>query len=129
MKKFLSILVLCLVVTVTALVAAPRYEVVKVPCQTCGGSGVIATYYGPMYCSSCGGAGGFVTKVWVDDGPSFKGDSKTFVKTKYSCGKCSCSGYWGYKHSNGTYEGYCSNTDKWGHKCGHSPEAHGLSSW
>ncbi len=32
---------------------------------------------------------------------------RTFVKTKNKCHKsnCSCSGYWGYKHGNGTYEG------------------------
>lgn len=130
MKKILSILVLCLVVAVTALVAAPRYETVKVPCQSCGGSGVVTTYYGPAYCPNCGGAGGFVTKVWVDDnGPAFRGDSKTFVKTSNACDDCSCKGYWGYRHSNGTYEGKCSNTDRWGHKCGHSPEHHGLRSW
>lgn len=55
--------------------------------------------------------------------------TKTFVKTKYKCSKCSCSGYWGYKHQNGTYEGACSNTDAYGHRCGHSPEKHGLRKW
>lgn len=60
---------------------------------------------------------------------SFKGSGKTFVRTKYGCDDCSCSGYWGYKHTNGTYEGACSNTDMWGHKCGHGPEKHGLSKW
>ena len=60
---------------------------------------------------------------------SFKGSGKTFVKTSYECNECSCSGYWGYKHSNGTYEGSCSNTDIWGHKCGHGPEKHGLRKW
>ena len=54
---------------------------------------------------------------------------KTFVKTKNKCSKCSCSGYWGYKHQNGTYEGNCSNTDKYGHKCEHGPEKHGLRKW
>ncbi len=56
-------------------------------------------------------------------------NTKKFVKTKNKCSKCSCSGYWGYKHDNGTYEGACSNTDKWGHKCGHDPEKHGLKKW
>lgn len=55
--------------------------------------------------------------------------TKKFVKTKNKCSTCSCSGYWGYKHDNGTYEGACSNTDKWGHKCGHGPEKHGLKKW
>ena len=57
--------------------------------------------------------------------------TKTFIKTKNKCTKsnCSCSGYWGYKHQNGTYEGNCSNTDKYGHKCGHGPEKHGLKKW
>ena len=61
--------------------------------------------------------------------PSFQGNSRTFVKTSYRCEDCSCDGYYGYKHQNGTYEGKCSNTDKWGHTCGHSPEDHGLRSW
>lgn len=57
--------------------------------------------------------------------------TKKFVKTKNKCTKsnCSCSGYWGYKHQNGTYEGNCSNTDGHGHTCGHGPEKHGLKKW
>lgn len=57
--------------------------------------------------------------------------TKRFVKTSYRCTKsnCSCSGYWGYKHDNGTYEGACSNTDGHGHTCGHGPEKHGLRKW
>lgn len=57
--------------------------------------------------------------------------TKKFVKTKDKCTKsnCSCSGYWGYKHDNGTYEGACSNTDGHGHTCGHGPEKHGLKKW
>lgn len=55
--------------------------------------------------------------------------TKKFVKTKNRCSKCSCSGYWGYKHQNGTYEGACSNTDGHGHTCGHGPEKHGLKKW
>ena len=57
--------------------------------------------------------------------------TKKFVKTKNKCQKsnCSCSGYWGYKHDNGTYEGACSNTDGHGHTCGHGPEKHGLRKW
>lgn len=54
---------------------------------------------------------------------------RTFKKTKNKCTKCSCSGYWGYKHGNGTYEGNCSNSDSWGHACGHGPEKHGLKKW
>lgn len=60
---------------------------------------------------------------------SFRGSDRKFVKTSYGCNECSCSGYWGYKHTNGTYEGSCSNTDMWGHKCGHGPEKHGLRKW
>lgn len=57
--------------------------------------------------------------------------TKKFVKTKNRCtnSNCSCSGYWGYKHQNGTYEGACSNTDGHGHTCGHGPEKHGLKKW
>lgn len=54
---------------------------------------------------------------------------RTFVKTKNKCSKCGCSGYWGYKHGNGTYEGNCSNSDGHGHTCGHGPEKHGLRKW
>lgn len=56
---------------------------------------------------------------------------RTFVKTKNKCQKsnCSCSGYWGYKHGNGTYEGNCQNTDGHGNSCGHGPEKHGLKKW
>lgn len=57
------------------------------------------------------------------------GKKTVFVKTSYRCSKCSCTGYWGYKHPNGRYEGACSNRDKGGHTCGHSPEKHGLKSW
>lgn len=57
--------------------------------------------------------------------------TRKFVKTKNRCShsNCSCSGYWGYKHDNGTYEGVCSNTDGHGHTCGHGPEKHGLKKW
>lgn len=55
--------------------------------------------------------------------------TKKFVKTKNKCSKCSCSGYWGYKHQNGTYEGACSNRDRHGYTCGHGPEKHGLKKW
>lgn len=61
-----------------------------------------------------------------------KGDKyRTFVKTSNKChnSNCSCSGYWGYKHGNGTYEGNCSNSDGYGHTCGHGPEKHGLKKW
>lgn len=56
-------------------------------------------------------------------------DYKTFVKTSNRCSKCGCSGYWGYKHHNGCYEGSCSNSDGHGHTCGHGPEKHGLKKW
>ena len=61
--------------------------------------------------------------------PSFQGSNRRYVETSYDCDECSCDGYYGYKHTNGTYEGACQNTDKWGHRCGHSPEDHGLRSW
>ena len=66
----------------------------------------------------------------IEKGTDLSGVSdKTFVKTRNKCSKCSCSGYLGYKHKNGTYEGSCLNTDNYGHRCGHSPERHGLRSW
>lgn len=57
------------------------------------------------------------------------GRYRTFVKTRNGCSKCDCSGYWGYKHGNGTYEGSCSNSDGHGHTCVHGPEKHGLRKW
>lgn len=56
---------------------------------------------------------------------------RSFEKTSFRCQKsnCSCSGYWGYKHGNGTYEGNCTNSDGHGHTCGHGPEKHGLRKW
>ncbi|MBR5210998.1 MAG: hypothetical protein IKV91_00320 [Bacteroidales bacterium] len=56
---------------------------------------------------------------------------KSFVKTNAKCGRgnCRCSGYWGIKHYNGTYEGACRNSDGYGHTCGHSPQDHGLRKW
>ena len=54
-----------------------------------------------------------------------------FVKTTNKCSghSCKCSGYWGKKHDNGTYEGNCTNSDGYGHTCGHGPEKHGLRKW
>lgn len=71
------------------------------------------------------------TSVAVSAATSSSLKTKKFVKTKNKCTKsnCSCAGYWGYKHDNGTYEGACSNTDGYGHTCGHGPEKHGLKKW
>ena len=94
------------------------YQNVTQPCATCNG-------YGAPLCSTCGGRG-----YVVSASPSFQGSTTSFVKTNAKCKACSgCSGYWGIKHLNGTYEGACSNSDGWGHKCGHSPEKHGLRKW
>lgn len=51
-----------------------------------------------------------------------------YVKTNSRCaaGNCKCRGYWGKRHDNGAYEGSCSNSDGYGHSCGHGPEKHGL---
>ncbi len=54
---------------------------------------------------------------------------RKFEKTHNKCSTCSCTGYWGYKHQNGAYEGKCSNKDSHGHTCGHGPEKHGLKKW
>ncbi len=67
-----------------------------------------------------------------NNSPSDSDDKyRTFVKTNAKCrnSNCQCSGYWGYRHGNGTYEGNCCNTDGFGHTCGHGPEAHGLRRW
>ena len=60
---------------------------------------------------------------------SFQGSNRKYEETHHDCDECSCDGYYGYKHTNGTYEGDCQNTDQWGHRCGHSPEHHGLRRW
>lgn len=113
----------------------------KVRCGSCGGSGVIYQqvwnpYYGvyqtvPYRCATCGGYGALICSNCGGKGyvpsPSFKNTKP--VKTNAKCNKCSCSGYQGIYHTNGTYEGNCSNTDQWGHRCGHGPEAHGLRKW
>lgn len=40
---------------------------------------------------------------------------------------CYCSEYHGKQTSTGQYKGKCTNTNGWGHTCGHSPEEHGLN--
>lgn len=72
----------------------------------------------------------YITQRGGENNYTYSSDKyRTFVKTRNKCSKCSCSGYWGYKHGNGTYEGNCSNSDGWGHTCGHGPEKHGLRKW
>lgn len=71
----------------------------------------------------------FVTNAPIPTAELSTSSNKKFVKTKNKCSKCSCSGYWGYKHANGTYEGNCSNSDRYGHTCKHGPEKHGLRKW
>ena len=93
------------------------------PCTTCGGYGLVTDYYGNVQnCTSCGGSG----KRSGGSNVSFGAHTTTFKKTNAQCDECSCSGYWGTKHDAGTYEGACSNTDQFGHSCGHSPSHHGL---
>lgn len=118
----------------------------KFLCNTCGGGGVIYQqiwnpYYGiyqsvPYRCAACNGYGALICSncegrgYVVSASPSFQGSTTSFVKTNAKCKTCSgCSGYWGIKHLNGTYEGACSNSDGWGHRCGHGPEKHGLRKW
>lgn len=123
MKKFICIIIFLYYAFLS--MDAQQYA----RCPQCYGYGTVTTFYGPMYCPTCGGSG----VVIVSNNPIFQGasDYKTFVKTKIRCQKdnCSCSGYWGYEHLNGTYEGSCSNSDGHGHPCGHSPKQHGLKSW
>ena len=38
-----------------------------------------------------------------------------------------CDGYKGFRTPSGIYKGECQNTDGWGHRCGASPEKHGLN--
>ena len=149
MKKFLFIFLSL----TTAIVAYPQTKCSlcngqgKFLCNGCGGKGVIYQqiynpYYGvyqtvPYRCAGCGGYGAIMCqncggRGYTMSSPNFQ-SNKTFVRTSYGCKICKngkgCSGYWGYYHSNGTYEGRCTNSDGWGHPCGHGPEAHGLKSW
>lgn len=111
----------------------------KLYCNACGGNGYV-WYYGVAYpctncnghpiiiCNNCGGYG-----YVQPSGPSFVSNQLipvevTVNKCKGHGGSlCSCKKYKGYKHAGREYyEGACSNYIN-GHKCGHSPEAHGLN--
>lgn len=143
MKKliFIILFITCSLVAVAQNACSSCQGYGKLRCGSCGGNGVVYQqvwnpYYGtfqavPYRCAACNGYGALICSNCGGKGyvpsPSFQG--KSFVKTNAKCKKCSCSGYWGYYHSNGTYEGNCSNTDQWGHSCGHGPEAHGLRKW
>lgn len=156
MKKFM-ILLFTLMVAIdgysqTRVICGTCNGYKRLLCPNCGGAGyVLQPYYNPYYgwmqqnvpCGRCGGYGSLVCGncrgsgvVIVNNrysGPSFKGQTSWFKKTSNKCRTCKggngCSGYWGIYHTNGTYEGRCSNSDGWGHTCGHSPEHHGLKSW
>jgi len=126
----LTVLVCCAVESFSQ-----QYITIKQPCMQCNGYGTIMTMYGLVYCPNCRGNGGFLVTV---PNPNYNGgagitferkNNATFKKTNIKCDKCSCSGYWGYYHTNGTWEGPCQNTDKFGHTCRHSPEQHGLKSF
>ena len=71
--------------------------------------------------------GGVSTDISLMAGDKYKSFVKTNAKCKHR--NCQCSGYWGIKHYNGTYEGACRNSDGFTHTCGHSPQDHGLRSW
>lgn len=95
-----------------------RQTTVKIRCSFCRGKGyVIRTVKSQS------------SEKEVSQDVAKGSETKSFTKTRNKCTKCSCSGYWGYKHQNGTYEGSCSNSDQYGHKCGHGPEKHGLRKW
>lgn len=66
----------------TSLSNAQQYIVVNQACAYCGGYGVVASPYGPMYCPNCGGTG--VVQVTVpnpnynqpsNNRPSFKSEN------------------------------------------------------
>ncbi len=134
MKKIICIIILLfgasmVLTSIDAVAIDNIQQYQKVVCPNCQGTGVVATMWGPVYCPQCAGTGAITVIVNNQNNPSFRQSSKRFVKTEYECEECSCDGYWGYYHSNGTYEGKCSNTDRWGRKCNHTPEDHGLRSW
>ena len=109
-----------------------EYEVPEtMTCPNCAGYGSVQTYYGIMQCPTCAGMG--TVSVSSTSGPniSFGASTRKLVQTDAECdhGSCNCSGYKGYKHDNGTYEGLCQHSDGYGHTCGHTPEYHGLKSW
>lgn len=129
MKKIILSIVLCAAAVVVAVAVNQYYETKKVACGYCGGYGQIATMYGPVVCANCGGTGAVYVQVPVPYNPNFGGDSKRLVTTNAECEDCSCPGYKGYKHSNGTYEGACQRKLWHGKTCGHSPSDHGLREW
>ena len=116
---------------ITPIIEQEEYVIVNETCHQCKGYGAFATMYGPMRCNNCNGQGTVSVKRKINRSSNISFKGGTFVKTNYKCkhNSCDCSGYWGYKHSNGTYEGKCQNSDGWGHTCNHSPEDHGLKSW
>lgn len=119
-------------------------------CSGCNGGGIVYSqvwnpYYGcyqtvQQYCGYCLGHGAVVCGrcngygvLVVNDNyqPSFKGNLIAVSVTIPECSGfagslCSCTNYKGYRIAGTkTYTGNCSNMVK-GHKCGHSPSAHGL---
>lgn len=116
---------------ITPVIPQEEYVIVNETCTQCRGYGAIATMYGPIPCNNCNGQGVVSVKRKINRSSNIPFKGGTFVKTNYKCkhNSCDCSGYWGYKHGNGTYEGKCQNSDGWGHTCNHSPEDHGLKSW
>lgn len=134
MKKILLLSILLLFISCDSsnTRTVTEYEVPEtITCTNCGGYGSVQTYYGIMQCPYCAGTG--MINVNSASGPnvSFGSSTRRLVQTDAECdyGACQCSGYKGYKHDNGTYEGLCQHSDGYGHTCGHSPEKHGLRSW
>lgn len=127
MKKKLFIFLSCLTLVVIGLFAQ-NYQNVR--CHGCNGTGGYMSYWGPVYCQVCWGKG-FVTIPVQQYNPSFQGNripvKVNINKCKgYGGSLCSCKTYIGYKIAGtDNYEGACQNYAN-GHKCGHSPSAHGL---
>lgn len=92
---------------------AQQYINVKHACPQCLGYGVVASYYGPVYCPSCGGCGYVIATIPNPDynpygnNVSFQGASNdgTYMRTSYSVSIYTESG-----HSKGIYAIYLHNS-------------------
>ena len=125
MKKIL--LAFCAVLAFTLSSFAQNYQNVR--CHGCNGTGGYMSYWGPVYCQICWGKG-YITVPVQQYNPTFQGNNKVAVKvTGVDCkglGLCSCTTYIGYRIAGtNNYTGACQNYVN-GHKCRHSPSAHGL---
>lgn len=110
MKRLVIIMVMVLGFVVTT--NAQQYINVKCTCPQCMGYGVVASYYGLVYCPSCCGRGYFVTTIPnpnynpYGSNVNFQGaaHNATYTRTSYSVTVYTEDGY-----NKGSYAVYLHN--------------------